>query len=164
MGTMRHRPFPDRLARPRVQPAGFNLAAAFAISFPLVVLSHIVGLPTSWAVALIALVVALCSTGATWPASLGVAVTGWLFVTGFVINSLGELHVTGFSDVWRLMLLIGVAVLSTAASRRGVPTGRHFCLIGPAWPSASTVVAQPARHDPTAGASAVPPRETATHG
>jgi hypothetical protein len=126
------------------RPAGFNLASAFGISFLLVAVSDVVGLPTYWAVALIALVVALCSTGATWPASLGVGVIGWLFVTGFVVNSLGELHITGLSDVGRLLLLVGVAVVSTAASRRGVRTSLRFDVIRPAGPSPSTV-AQPAR-------------------
>lgn len=154
---VRHRPLPNRV-RPQVsQPAGFNLAAAFGASSLLVAASHVVGLPTYWAVALIALVVALCSTGGTWPASLGVGVIGWLFVTGFVINSRGELHITGSPDVWRLLLMVGVAVLSTAVSRRGVRTSRRFGVIRP---SASIGVAQPARLDPVAGGRTVPARTT----
>jgi hypothetical protein len=146
--------------RPHVgQPAGFNLAPAFGVSFLLVAVSHVVDLSTFWAVALISLVVALCSTGATWPASLGVGVIGWLFVTGFVINSLGELHVTGWSDAWRLLLLVGVAVVSTAASRRGRLASRLVNIIRPAGPAASTVAAQPSRlPEPVVGARTAPAR------
>jgi hypothetical protein len=148
------------------QPAGFNLAAAFSTSLLLVAASQVVALPAYWAVALIVIVVALCSTGATWPASLGVALIGWLFVTGFVINSLGELHVTGLSDLWRLLLLVGVAVVSTAASRRGRHANWPVNIIRPAGPAASTGAAQPASLlAPVAGARTTPARAaTDIHG
>jgi hypothetical protein len=160
--TVRHHSLPDPVRR----PAGFNLASAFGASFLLVAVSHVVGLSTFWAVSLIALVVGVCSTGATWPASLGVGVIGWLFVTGFVINSLGELHVTGLSDVWRLLLLVGAAVVSTAASRRGRHAGRPVNIIHQAGPAASTGAAQPASLvEPVAGARTAPARAaTDIHG
>jgi hypothetical protein len=157
-GSVRHHSLPD----PVRQPAGFNLASAFGVSFLLVAASHVVGLSTFWAVSLIALVVAVCSAGATWPASLGVGVIGWLFVTGFVINSLGELHVTGLSDVSRLLLLVGVAVFSTAASRRGRHASWPVNIIRPAGPAGSTGAAQPSSLlEPVAGARTAPAR-TAT--
>ena len=162
--NMRNRPFPNRPPRPRAtQPAGFNLAAAFTTSLLLVAGAHVVELPTYWAVALIAIGVGLCSTGATWRASLGVAVIGWLFVTGFVINRLGELHVTGLPDAWRLLLMVGVAVVSTAASRHGVRTGRRLDVLRPAEPSTATVVAQPAGFEPVAGDRTVPTLITGIH-
>jgi hypothetical protein len=137
---MRHRSFSDRLVRPRMsQPAGFNLAAAFSTSFLLAAASQLVELPTYWAVALIAIVGALCSAGAIW------------------------LHITGLPDAWRLLLMVGVAAVSTAASRRGVRTSRRFDLIRPAEPSASTVVARPAGFDPVAAGRAVPALATGIH-
>jgi hypothetical protein len=111
-------------------PAGFNLAAAFSTCLLFVAVSHEIGLPAHWGLPLIAVLVGACSTAATWPASLGVAATGWMFLTGFVINSHGELHIAGAPDVWRLLLMVVVATVSTAASRPGARTGPRVPRIG----------------------------------
>lgn len=161
---MKHHRIPSRVRSHVKQPAGINLAAAFSTSFLLVAVAQVVGLSTYEAVTLIAIVVGLCSTGATWPATLGVAVIGWLFVTGFVINSRGELHITGLPDLSRLLLMLGVAVASRAAGRSGVRTSRRLNVIRLTGPSPSTVVAQPARCDHVEGDGTVAARAAGIHG
>jgi hypothetical protein len=84
--------------------------------------AHAFTLPGSVGLLLVMVVVALSSLDATWAATLGGAMLGWLFVTGFVINQFGELRIAGTGDAWRLLLLVGVAVTSAAARRWHVRT------------------------------------------
>ena len=50
-------------------------------------------------------------------AALAVAGIVWLVATGFVVNSWGELHLTGAGDVGRLLLLAVVALAATEVRR-----------------------------------------------
>ena len=98
-------------------PVGFGLAGAFTGSFVAVTLTQVLALPDTWGLALVALVVVLSSIDATWPSAVGIAVLSWLFVTGFVTNSLGELRFNGPRDGPLPILLVGLAVLSGVATR-----------------------------------------------
>lgn len=134
---MRHRPAPtpDLLRA----PAGFSLAAGFTGSFLAVTVANVLSLPASAGLLLVAIVVALSSLDATWAATLGVAVLGWLFVTGFLTNQLGELRIASSDDGWRLLLLVAVAMTSAAARRSSVGTrGRVGRIIVAARPAASS--------------------------
>ena len=50
-------------------------------------------------------------------AALAVAGIVWLVATGFVVNTWGELHLTGAADAGRLMVLVLVALTATEVSR-----------------------------------------------
>jgi hypothetical protein len=140
---MRHRPLAERPAARRARlPVGFTLAAAFAGAFVVVTLANVLAVPKGAGVLVVALVVGVCSIDAEWLATVGVVMLGWLFVTGFVINRLGELHITGRADASRLALLVAVATTFTAASR---PRGRATPRIGgiALIPRASTIHPRP---------------------
>ncbi len=162
---MKHRPLPERVAPPHDgQPAGVSLAAAFGTMYLFVTASLIIGLSTSWAVALVALLVGIFSRGSGWPASLGVALIGWLFVTGFVINRLGELDLSGPGDAWRLLLLVEVAVLATAVSRRRRGVAESPGVIRVAGPSPAADLAEPQRPIRSAARAACLPDPAPTDG
>jgi hypothetical protein len=66
-------------------------------------------------VAGVAVVVAACSVRQRVRTAVAVAVTGWLFVTGFLGDRHGELVVHGWADAVRLGLLV-TAAAATALS------------------------------------------------
>jgi hypothetical protein len=125
MSGMRHRPLPRLSAPPRRErrPAGVSVAGSFVGSFLAVTSVHVLALPSFVGLLAVAVVVGACSIDATWPATTGVVVLGWLFLDGFVANAYGELHLHGAREEWWLALLVAVAVATVAASRLvpGVP-------------------------------------------
>ena len=50
-------------------------------------------------------------------AALAVAGIVWLVATGFVVNSWGELHLTGVADLGRLLVIALAALAATEATR-----------------------------------------------
>jgi hypothetical protein len=69
----------------------------------------------AWApTVLLAGTVCLCSRGQGPGLVAAAGVTGWLFLTGFVVNDGGALVLTGAADVGRLFLLLTCACLGAA--------------------------------------------------
>jgi hypothetical protein len=99
---------------PERPPGGFLLAAAFTGSLLVVTTVHALMLSAGWGLALVAAVVTACGIDATWVEAAGAGLLGWLFLTGFVTNQEGELRIDGSTDVWRLLLLVGLALVSSA--------------------------------------------------
>lgn len=93
-------------------------ALAFAGDFVGVTADRAVGLPTVAGVVVVATVTALCSRRVNAVTALGVAVLGWLFVTGFVLNSYGELHVHRLTGVALLVLLLAIAEATAMRDQR----------------------------------------------
>lgn len=80
----------------------------------------------SWAVAFVAIVVAVAAWSWRAPVVAGMAlgVIGWLMVTGIDLNPAGELRVSGWADVVRLGILVGVAPVG-AVVRLGTRSWRQ---------------------------------------
>ena len=106
------------MRRHLVEGSAARLFAAYWGSLLLVDLTHGV---RSLALPAVALLVAALSTGRTVAVAVCVAVIGWLFVTGFAVNSLGELRVTGPADGVRVAVLLAGAMLGRLASRHVGP-------------------------------------------
>jgi hypothetical protein len=70
-----------------------------------------------WTVSGVAVLVVVCSIHQHPVAAVAIAVTGWLFVVGFVSNALGELAPDGRTDLVRLGVLL-VAALGVARLTR----------------------------------------------
>jgi hypothetical protein len=64
--------------------------------------------------------VGVLSTHQAYVARLGVAVTGWLFLTGFVSHTGGDLRGLAPSDLLVLVLLVGAAALAGAPKPRSL--------------------------------------------
>ena len=92
-------PAPDRL----VGLTGFRIFAAFWGSLLAVDVGRSVSSAAWPSTLLVAITVCLCSLGQGPPVAAVSAVTGWLFLTGFVVNDGGELAVTGPGDAGRLL-------------------------------------------------------------
>jgi hypothetical protein len=69
------------------------------------------------AIAAVAGLVAVLSTHQAYVARLGVAVTGWLFLTGFVSHTGGDLRGLGPVDLLVLVALVSVGLLAGAPTR-----------------------------------------------
>jgi hypothetical protein len=85
-----------------------------------------VGLSSVVGLLVVGVLTAACSVRVNASTALWIAVLGWLFVVGFVLNSYGELHVHGAESWWPLAALAFVAVVSsraTAHSRQGLREG-----------------------------------------
>ena len=65
---------------------------------------------------LAALAVGLCVRQGK-AAALAVAGIVWLVATGFVVNTWGQLHLTGPADLGRLLVLVLVALAATEVAR-----------------------------------------------
>jgi hypothetical protein len=63
-------------------------------------------------IVLVAVVVAACSARQRAVVAVPIGFVGWLVVTGFVINDYGELALTGSGDLWRLVALLAMALVS----------------------------------------------------
>jgi hypothetical protein len=71
--------------------------------------------PAAWSSSmLLALTVCLCSLGQGPGLVVAAAVTGWLVLTGFVVNDGGALVLTGAADLGRFLLLVACACLGAA--------------------------------------------------
>jgi hypothetical protein len=97
-----------------VREASGRMFAAYWGSLVLVDLTREV---PALAVGTVAVLVAALSTHQAYVARLGVAVTGWLFLTGFVSHTGGDLRGLGTTDLLVLALLVAVAT--------GAPRGRR---------------------------------------
>ena len=102
-----------RPAGARARPAAFTLATSFAASLAAISVLHLTHSPPALGLVTIAAVVAACSRGAVLRAAAGAALLGWLFLTGFVSNPMGELYLDPARDGWRLGLLLTVALISS---------------------------------------------------
>jgi hypothetical protein len=98
-----------------------------------VTIVHVLALAPLAGLLAVAFVVCLCSIDATWPATFGVALLGWLFLDGFVTNNLGKLQIDGSRDEWWLVLLVGVAVTTAAVSRAALRSRAPVRWLGVRW-------------------------------
>ncbi len=73
--------------------------------------------PTPVQVGLLALLAAACSIGQRLPAALAVGAISWLVTVGFVLNTAGELSITGARDVLLLGVIATAALAGTAVGR-----------------------------------------------
>lgn len=107
---------PSSAPAPRwlVRATGFRLFAAFWGSLLAVDVGRSVSSAAWPSTLLVAITVCLCSLGQGPAVAAVSAVTGWLFLTGFVVNDGGQLVVTGPGDAGRLLLLLTCACLSAA--------------------------------------------------
>lgn len=80
--------------------AGLLLAAGFAVLSP----------SQGTGIAMLAAVTVVLSWFATVPGALGIGVMGWLFYSGFVAHSHGQLAVTGSTDGIVAAVLVGLAL------------------------------------------------------
>ncbi|HEX6918634.1 MAG TPA: hypothetical protein VF314_00225 [Actinomycetes bacterium] len=101
------------------------LSLAFAADYVGVTVDHVAGWPISVGLALVTVVTAACCVRVRLPIALGVAVLGWAFLTGFVVNHYGQLRVTGTGDLWRLLMLLGTAALVSRATTPLIPGSDH---------------------------------------
>ncbi len=109
-----------RLRRTLLGAASGRLFAAYWGCLGLVDLTR--SAPDVVGVAAVAVLVAGLSVRQRPLVALALAGTGWLFVTGFVVHSLGVLAVGGPADAVRLGVLVAAATAVSALGRR---TGRR---------------------------------------
>jgi hypothetical protein len=110
----------DDHARPhaRTAPAPpYHLFTAFWGGLLLVDVGRAAHAPAAVQLALIAVLGAACCVHHGIGTALAVAGIGWLVVTGFVVNSGGDLSVRGPGDVLRLVVL-GLAAITGMEVRR----------------------------------------------
>lgn len=124
----RARPSEDAVATARSEPVGFSLGGGFLVVIAATVVASLSFVPaeTTARVLIMALAVfGYAACGIRITVSLATAVMAWLFGTGFLVNTAGELGFTG-SDLLRLGLLV-VAALggSTCAAMRRAAAGRR---------------------------------------
>jgi hypothetical protein len=81
--------------------AGLVLAAAFTVLGP----SHTTG------IVVLAMTTVALSWFSTVPGALGIGATSWLFYSGFVAHSHGQLAVTGIRDGVVATVLVGLALV-----------------------------------------------------
>lgn len=103
----------------RLESVAWTLAGGAVTVF---VLSAVLkGRPWATAFLAIALAVALWSRHVPLVAGMALGVIGWLFLTGFIINGQGEIRLSGWADVIRLAVLIGIAPVVALLSRPREP-------------------------------------------
>lgn len=73
--------------------------------------------PPAVQLAVVVALVAGCCRHAAVLTGIAVAGVAWLLVNGFVVNQLGTLHLDGFPDLLRAVLLLGVALTVTGVRR-----------------------------------------------
>ena len=95
---------------------GFRLCTSLWGS--LLVIDVARGAPPWVSILLVGLVVALSSLGQSPGLALIAGGIGWLVVTGFVVNDLGVLAVSGWADALRLLVLLGAAELGSLGGRQ----------------------------------------------
>jgi hypothetical protein len=99
----------------RLESAAWTLASGSVTVFALSAVLR--GQPWLSAFLAIAVVVTLWARRAPLVAGMALGVVGWLFLTGFDVNSLGNLWLSGMGDVVRLLVLIAVAPAVALAGR-----------------------------------------------
>jgi hypothetical protein len=78
--------------------------------------ARLAGAPTIAQMAVAAVLLVVCSLNQPHWVALAVSLVAWLLVTGFVVNQYGDLHVSGKGDLFRLSVLV---LLALAAAGRG---------------------------------------------
>jgi hypothetical protein len=81
--------------------------------------ARLAGAPAIIQMAVVAVLLVVCSLNQPYWAAVAVAVVAWLLVTGFVVNQYGDLHFSGRRDLFRLSVLV---LLATAAAGWRGPT------------------------------------------
>jgi hypothetical protein len=102
---------------PLAHLAGVRLSVVLWGGLAVVDLWRLTGTTSYVALGALALLVALCSIGMPPGTCVTAGVVGWLLANGFVVHHLGVLRYDGLPDVARLVLLVGVAVLSRRVHR-----------------------------------------------
>ncbi len=97
-----------------VQLPGFRFFATFWGSLLAVDIGRLVSVAVWAPTMLVAGTVCLCSIGQRPVLVAAAGLTGWLIVTGFVVNGDGTLALTGAADVGRLFLLLTSAYVGAA--------------------------------------------------
>lgn len=88
--------------------AGFGVYLVVAALLTAVSFGHTVGIVLLLAIA------GTLSWWATIPGAVGIGALGWLFYSGFVAHTHGQLGITGPTDAVVLGVLVGGALLSAA--------------------------------------------------
>ena len=88
-------------------------AVAFAADFASVATDKVLGLPPGLALLVVAVVTAGCSVRTGLATALPVALLGWLFVVGFVVNRYGDVRASGAEGWWPLLGLLLVAATAS---------------------------------------------------
>lgn len=101
---------------------GLRVCLAFGASYLAVTASVAAGLSVVGGCWLVAVSIALICVGARPSVAVGCGLLGWLFVTGFLVNQEGVLHLAGLGDLWRLLLMVAVPLAASGLGRRGPPT------------------------------------------
>ncbi|HEX4226619.1 MAG TPA: hypothetical protein VHZ97_29920 [Pseudonocardiaceae bacterium] len=122
------RPVVDRTAGQRHpgdgrMPAAIAISAGFGAGLLLAAGFALFGPSQGTGIAVLAAATILLSWLATVPGALGIGVMGWLFYSGFVAHSHGQLAVTGVRDGIVAAVLIGLALVVSVF--RAVLTYRH---------------------------------------
>lgn len=107
---------PDLRARIAADPP-YRLFAALWGGLALVDMGRAAHAPAPVQVALLVVLAAACCVDQGVGTALAVAVTVWLVVTGFVVNTDGHLRLGGPGDLLRLVVL-GLAALAARGVRR----------------------------------------------
>ncbi len=94
------------------------LAGGTAGLFVATVAAMAVHMPTHQALLMLTLVAAAASIRTTVPMAVSLGVFAWLFLTGFVVNDLGELRVHEGADWLRLAVPLGSTWLVVHATGR----------------------------------------------
>ena len=98
---------------------GLRVCLAFGASYLAVTASVAAGLSVVGGCWLVAVSIALICVGARPSVAVGCGLLGWLFVTGFLVNQEGVLHLAGLGDLWRLLVMVAVPLAASAVGRRG---------------------------------------------
>jgi hypothetical protein len=109
------RPLPDRAvqlrpAREGRMPAAIAISAGFGAGLLLAAGFTVLSPSQDVGIVVLAAVTVVLSWFATVPGALGIGVMGWLFYSGFVAHSHGQLAVTGRMDGIVAAVLIGLAL------------------------------------------------------
>lgn len=104
-------------ALPLAHLAGLRLAAVLWGGLAVIDLWRLTGTPSYVALGALALVAAGSSIGMRTGTAVASGLVGWLLANGFVVHHFGVLRYDGPSDLVRLALLVGFAVLATRVRR-----------------------------------------------
>jgi hypothetical protein len=102
---------------PLAHLAGVRLAMVLWGGLAVIDVWRLTGTPSYVALGALALVAAGSSIGMRTGTAVASGFVGWLLANGFVVHHLGVLRYDGPSDLARLALLVGVAVLATRVRR-----------------------------------------------
>jgi hypothetical protein len=104
-------------------PAAIAISAGFGAGLLLAAGFSLFGPSQATGIVVLAAVTIVLSWFSTVPGALGSGVLGWLFYSGFVAHSHGQLGVTGVRDAIVAAVLIGLAL--AVSLFRAVLTYRH---------------------------------------